>query len=122
MILGFQRRHEQAVYANNGEQAVNEIKSAIDQNDPFRFSLILMDCSMPFLDGYEATKIIRNLFFGIDITRESQPKIVAITGHVEKEYIEKAYQSGMDKVFSKPMPIKEFAKLLFDMKKIENIP
>jgi hypothetical protein len=28
----------------------------------------------------------------------------------------------MDKVFSKPLPIKEFAKLLFDMKQIENIP
>ena len=69
MILGFQKRHEQAVYAYNGEQAVNEIKAAIDQNDPFRFSLILMDCSMPFLDGYEATKRIRNLFLRINITR-----------------------------------------------------
>jgi CheY-like chemotaxis protein len=42
---------------------------------------------MPFMDGYEATKRIRRIFLSQDIPRAQQPKIVAITGHVENEYI-----------------------------------
>jgi CheY-like chemotaxis protein len=67
---------------------------------------------MPFMDGYEATKRIRKLFLGLDIPREKQPKIVAITGHVENEYVKKAIKCGMDKVYPKPLPIKEFGQLL----------
>ena len=69
MILGFQNRQTQVVYAYNGLEAVNEIKKAIDDNDPFRYSLILMDCSMPFLDGYQATKKIRNIFLKFNLAR-----------------------------------------------------
>ena len=56
MILGFVQWKEQTIFAYNGEQAVDEIKKSIAENDSYRFSLILMDCNMPFLDGYEATK------------------------------------------------------------------
>ena len=108
MILNFPDRVQRTAFAYNGEQAVAYIQEAIDNSDPFRFQLILMDCNMPFLDGYEATKRIRNLFNKLEIPRSSQPKIVAITGHVEKEYIQKAIYSGMDEVFPKPLPIQEF--------------
>jgi len=36
----------------NGEQAVELVKEAISDNDLDRYSLILTDCSMPFMDGY----------------------------------------------------------------------
>ena len=58
----------------------------------------------------------------IDVPREKQPKIVAVTGHVENEYIQRAIQSGMDKVYPKPLPIKEFGQLLISMKFIHNVP
>ena len=77
---------------------------------------------MPFLDGYEATKQIRKMFMSNEIARNNQPRIVAVTGHVENEYVQKANKSGMDKVYPKPFPIKEFGKLLMDMKFIEGVP
>ena len=45
----------------NGEQAVDLIRKAIQENDINRYSLIMTDCSMPFMDGYQASKKIRNL-------------------------------------------------------------
>jgi len=77
---------------------------------------------MPFMDGYKATKRIRKLYNNIDVSKEYQPKIIAITGHVENEYVEKAIQCGMDKVYCKPLPIKEFGQLLMDMRFIESVP
>jgi len=66
MILGFKNRDKRTAFAYNGEQAVKLIQQAIDEDDEKRFSLILMDCNMPFLDGYEATKKIRKIFKNID--------------------------------------------------------
>jgi CheY-like chemotaxis protein len=122
MILGYQGGDSGIVFAYNGEQAVKEVQKAIDECDPYRFSLILMDCNMPFLDGYEATKRIRRALSDIDVARDQQPRIVAITGHVENEYVEKALKSGMDKVYPKPLPVKEFGQLLIAMKFIEEVP
>ena len=47
--------------------------------------------------------------------RDHQPKIVAITGHVENEYVQKALQCGMDKVFQKPLSVREFGLLLMNL-------
>jgi len=77
---------------------------------------------MPIMDGYESTRRIRKLFNQMDISMENQPKIIAITGHVENEYIDKAIESGMNKVLSKPLHIKEFGQLMVDMRYITSIP
>ena len=58
----------------------------------------------------------------MEVQKELQPKIVAVTGHVENEYVQKAYASGMDKVYSKPLVLKEFGLLLFNMELIKSIP
>lgn len=50
------------------------------------YDLILTDCSMPFIDGYETCKQIINNLRDKGISEEMMPKIVAITGHVETEY------------------------------------
>ena len=73
---------------------------------------------MPFLDGYEATKRIRamvKLAKGTDEENKSPEllKIVAVTGHVEPEYISKAKKSGMDEVFGKPLTALLLAEILF---------
>ena len=76
--------------AINGRQAV-EIADMTD------FDLILMDVSMPLLDGYQATKKIRSF----DNIRKSTP-IVAMTANVFEEDIEKCLNSGMNDYISKP--------------------
>lgn len=72
------------------------------------FDLILMDCEMPILDGYEATRQIRQ------IERSNELKatpIVALSAHVLKEYEEMGYAAGMDGYLSKPVSKADLAKL-----------
>ena len=57
---------------------------------------------MPVMDGYDATINIKRLFRERGI---ALPLIVAITGHVEPQYIRKAQMSGMDEVFEKPVQV-----------------
>lgn len=70
MILGIQNRKELVEFAYNGEQALDIIQKSVYECNPYRFSLILMDCNMPFLDGFEATKRIRRLFSNMEIPKE----------------------------------------------------
>ena len=52
------------------------------------------------------------MFDQVGIRREQQPKIVAITCLIEKEFVNKAYKSGIDKLIPKPLPIEQFGQLL----------
>jgi len=63
-----------------------------------------MDCNMPFMDGFEASQQIRtSLENEFSIPVDQQPKIIAVTGHVEPKYISKCYSCGMNQVLSKPV-------------------
>jgi CheY-like chemotaxis protein/HPt (histidine-containing phosphotransfer) domain-containing protein len=79
--------------AENGKQAVSKYKTG-------EYDLILMDMQMPVLDGYSATKQIR------DIERK-QPlpytPIIALTAHAFKEDRQKCLDSGCDDYLSKPV-------------------
>ena len=68
------------------------------------YGLIIMDCSMPFMDGYEATKKIRKYLHKKGL---KQPVIAAITGHTEQSYIRRAIKSGMNQVICKPANAKD---------------
>ena len=52
------------------------------------------------MDGYETSLKIRELIFK---KRLPQPIISAVTGHTEQEYINKAIESGMNQVLTKPV-------------------
>lgn len=64
------------------------------------YDLILMDCNMPIMDGCEATSRIRLYLQELSIR---QPMIVAVTGHSEEAYVQKALDSGMNEVLIKPV-------------------
>ena len=107
-ILGLQLMFRQVGYnmlnhivdrAFNGKEALTLVSDSFNQGKHV-YGLILMDLSMPILDGYEATKRIRNFYRRNQVT---QPIVVACTGHVEEEYIHKAWKVHMDEVVPKPL-------------------
>ncbi len=79
--------------AQNGLEAVNCVKQR-------SFSLILMDCQMPEMDGYEATHIIRSLELH---TQKTRTPIVALTANAMKGDKNKCIAAGMDDYLSKPI-------------------
>lgn len=85
--------------SENGCQAVDAIAGA-DAVD-----LVLMDCQMPVMDGYEATRAIRDRELTGDKPRLP---IIALTGSASKEDEQRCIAAGMDDVLVKPV---EFAHL-----------
>ena len=67
MILGVKDRHNLCDFAYNGEQALQKVQDAVYNNDPFRYSLILMDLNMQIMDGYTSSSKIRHLYNQMDI-------------------------------------------------------
>lgn len=82
--------------AENG----NEV---LDLMENEKFDLILMDVSMPELDGYEATRHIRNTE---KLTGRHIP-IIAMTAHALTEDRGRCLEAGMDDYISKPVNIQE---------------
>ncbi len=68
--------------------------------NPKRFSLILMDITMPIMDGYEATKAIRS--FEVSKGLAHCP-IIALTGHTSSESHQTCLRSGMSDILIKPV-------------------
>jgi diguanylate cyclase (GGDEF)-like protein len=88
-------------FASNGREAME----AARRN---RFDLILMDCSMPEMDGYEATAHIRN--FEEPLGRRTP--IVAMTANTQQGDAEKCLAAGMDDYLAKPITLVELRQKL----------
>jgi len=94
------------VTAYNGQDAILKVKE--QQRSSF-FSFILMDCQMPIMDGFEATKVIKGM-----IEKEEIPDvpIYALTANDSKRDQERCVQAGMVGSFSKPLKQEDLQKLV----------
>lgn len=89
--------------AENGEEVLKYF-----ENDNFDFDVVLMDLQMPVLDGYKATRIIRNMH---DSTKANVP-IIAFTAFAQTDIKEKTQRYGMNGFMSKPFnPVKLYKVL-----------
>lgn len=77
------------------------------------YDIILMDCQMPEMDGYTATKKIRELEKNQVINKGKKPvTIIAMTAYALKGDREKCLAAGMDNYISKPIDIKTLETIL----------
>ncbi len=91
-------------FCENGEAVL-----AAYCKSPQRFDLILMDCEMPVLDGFGATRAIRAFEHQQGITAIP---IVALTAHAFREQQTKCLEAGMDRYLSKPITLATLTAVL----------
>jgi len=77
------------------------------------YDVILMDCDMPEMDGYEATQLIRKSFNG-----EVEPYIIAMTANAMKGDREKCMEAGMNDYIPKPVRLSDLEQSLAKVMKL----
>jgi signal transduction histidine kinase/CheY-like chemotaxis protein len=91
--------------AEDGLAAVEMFKA-----EPSRYDMIFMDVQMPKLDGYQATRAIREL----GMPKALGIPIVAMTANVFREDVERCIASGMDDHVGKPL---DFSEVMLKLRK-----
>ena len=79
--------------AFNGQEAVNLLR----EKGPDYYSAVLMDISMPVMDGHEATRIIRRMYPNHHVP------VIAVSSYFTDEDIDKSMASGIDEHLAKPV-------------------
>jgi CheY-like chemotaxis protein len=85
--------------AEDGRQALEELAGS-------DYDLVLMDCQMPVMDGYEACREIRRGEKG------GQIPVIALTANVSGSDRKKCRDAGMDDFLAKPFTMDEIAAVL----------
>jgi len=104
-----ERLNCEVTLVNNGLEAVDAFSSR-------HFDLILMDCNMPVMDGFEATRQIRALEQKKNL---SPVPIVALTAHALDHIKQECFAAGMDGHLSKPFDVAQLDKILQQFSSIQ---
>jgi len=88
--------------AEDGRQAIDRVKGAT-------FDIILMDCQMPVMDGFEAARVISKM-----VADRELPKmpIIALTANAMPGDCERCLEAGMDDYVTKPIRKKNLSDVL----------
>jgi len=89
--------------------AVANGKEAIDSLQRLPYDLVLMDCQMPEMDGFEASRRIRSGKSGV---LDAKIPIIAVTAHAMKGDRERCLEAGMNDYLAKPFQPQELAAAL----------
>lgn len=87
--------------AQDGREALNLCQTE-------NWQLVLMDCQMPIMDGYEATRRIRQA----EVGRGTHLPVIAVTAHVSEAEQQKCLACGMDDYLPKPFGLEELAEVI----------
>ena len=87
---------------SNGKEALQ----ALETGD---YDLVLMDCMMPVMSGYQATKVIRDTSSRV---RNHSIPVIALTANAFKEDRNLCLEAGMDDYLSKPLEVPKLLALL----------
>ncbi|MGC9504510.1 CHASE2 domain-containing protein [Baaleninema sp.] len=96
-----QLKYTNVTCVGNGQEALDRLSEE-------RFDVVLMDCQMPVLDGYEATRRLRQR----EANGESHTVVVAMTAHALEGDREKCLSAGMDDYATKPVQREVLEELL----------
>ena len=89
------REHYSVDVVNNGQDALDQFAASA----PGTFDAIIMDVMMPVMDGYQATRAIRQL----DRPDAGSIPILAMTANAFAEDVQLARSAGMNEHISKPL-------------------
>jgi CheY-like chemotaxis protein len=88
-----------AACARNGEEGVALAQALCPD-------VVVMDLSLPVLDGWEATRILKS------DERTKAIWIIAVTGHGERHYVDRAQAAGVDYLLLKPLGPDDLARMV----------
>lgn len=100
-ILQLKKLGYGSVAVGSGRKAIEELKSK-------NYNLVLMDCQMPDMDGFETTNVIRK---SETMTGKHIP-IIGLTAHAMEGDRDKCIAAGMDDYLSKPTSLDKMSKML----------
>lgn len=89
-------------FVENGSQALEQVIQG-------EFDIILMDCQMPVMDGFEATRLIRQ---HLNSTGNRQTPIIAVTANAVEGDLERCIAAGMNAMLKKPFNRKQLLGVL----------
>ena len=90
--------------ANDGSVAVEMVKNS----KPYYYALVLMDIQMPVMDGYRATRAIRDL----QDEKLARIPIIALSANAFAEDYKRSSEAGMDAHVPKPLQMEELQKTI----------
>ena len=91
--------------AINGKEAVAMARKQT-------YDIIFMDCQMPEMDGYEATRRIRDIEFDNKVPENERVPIIAITANAMRGDREKCLEEGMNDYIAKPIDAGQVGQLI----------
>jgi CheY-like chemotaxis protein len=100
LLIALEREGLKCFKAGNGKEALKVLENETD------IDLIFMDVMMPQMDGFEATKAIR------DLPAFKKVPIIALTAKAMKDDREKCLEAGMSDYISKPLNIQQLLSLM----------